>query len=327
MFEQGRMRKVLFALAACVFFPTTTAVIVNAQVSYKPGQQIEYKAERYPEKWEPGAVVRMTPEGKQVIIRQKPSQFYPDGFQSAFSLEDVRPLTRPGSLKSETLQPNPQAGQLDDTKAEPKDAGGGDGAGLMSQQDVLSFLQNRLGSGDPFMNPRREQALQELRKEILRRGVSFRYHSIGQFANEIGKFGAPTGVTFAMSENYGPPAKRISLFGKWYIAKVGATTTLSRGGDVYQRQEYGANAGSLTVNEGGTYIWNSPSGVLKGQWRKATPEEMAKSDKGGEGVVLLNAKSGLDWLVFKRNEEGPEGEGIKITDLDTRNMRERGTRR
>ncbi|HYE74748.1 MAG TPA: hypothetical protein VEF04_15525, partial [Blastocatellia bacterium] len=75
------------------------------------------------------------------------------------------------------------------------------------------------------------------------------------------------------------------------------------------------------------YNWDSPSGVLQGRWRKATPEELAKSDKGGEGVVLLNAKSQLDWLVFKRNEEGPQGEGIKITDLATRNLRERGTRR
>ncbi|HLG15919.1 MAG TPA: hypothetical protein VJH03_15645 [Blastocatellia bacterium] len=324
------MRRVLFGLAACLYFSITAAAILNAQASYQPGQKIEYKAQRYPEKWEVGTVVGMTPDGRQVIIRQKPNQYYPEGFQTAFSLEDVRPLRNQAAtgqpVKRDTPE-KPVPSQQDDTKHEPRGASVGNGAGLMSQQDVLSFLRDRLGKGDPFMNPRREQVLQELRKEILRRGVSFRYQSIGEFANEIGKFGPPTGVTAALFANYGPPAKRDSLFGKWYIAKVGATTTYSRGGSVYERREYGGNAGSLTIDESGTYTWNSPSGVLKGQWREATAEEMAKSDKGGEGVVLLNAKSRLDWIVFRRNDEGPQGDGIKITDLDTRNMRELGTRR
>lgn len=331
MSGQERVRKVWFVLAACVFFSTTTAVIVNAQAAYRPGQKIEYKAERYPEKWEVGTFVGMTPDGKQVIIRQKPNQFYPDGFQTAYALEDVRPLTRnqaaPEQAGKRNAPPDPLPDQAAGTAHKTGDTPQEGGAGLLSQQDVFYFLQTRLGNGDPFMNPKREQVLQELRQEILRRGVNFRYHAIGQFADHLGKFGPPTGITAALFENYGAPAKMTSLFGKWYIAKVGATTTFSRGGDVYQRQEYGANAGSLTINEGGTYVWNSPSGVLQGQWRKATPEEMAKSDKGGEGIVLLNAKSRLDWLIFKRNEEGPQGEGIKITDLATRNMRERGTRR
>ena len=329
MFDQARIQKVLFVLSVCVF-SLTTAVIVNAQAAYQPGQRIEYKAERYPEKWEVGTVVRLTPDGKQVIIRQKPNQFYPDGFERAYALEDIRPLTRNPAAPEQPGKPNAPANlrpaQAESAEREPANAHSG-GAGLMGQQDVLSFLQTRLGNGDQFMNSKHEQVLQELRQEILRRGVSFRYQAVGQFADQLGKFGYSTGVTAALFENYGPPAKINVLFGKWYLAKVGATTTFNRGRDVYQRQEYGANAGSLTIAEGGTYIWDSPSGVLQGRWRKATPEELAKSDKGGEGVVLLNAKSQLDWLVFKRNEEGPQGEGIKITDLATRNLRERGTRR
>jgi hypothetical protein len=53
---------------------------------------------------------------------------------------------------------------------------------------------------------------------------------------------------------------------------------------------------------------------------------MAKSDKGGEGIVVLNGKSHVSWLIFTRDENAPEGVGIKIVDLETRNMRERGTR-
>ena len=226
--------------------------------------------------------------------------------------------------KQSLFQPNPPVAANTQPDRNADAAGGGN---PMSQQDVLAFLRNRLGDGDPFMNPKRDQVKQELREEILRRGVNFRYTSIGPFTNELGKFGATSDITAPLAENHGAPGKASLLLGTWDLIKVGATTTVSKGRDLYQRQEYAGNAGSLTLNANGTYLWDSPSGVLKGQWRKATPEEMAKSDKGGEGVVLLKAKSGADWLVFKRDEEGPQGVGIKITDLATRNLRERGTRR
>ena len=176
------------------------------------------------------------------------------------------------------------------------------------------------------MNPRREAVLGQLREEIMKRGVSFRKHAIGPFADELGKYGALSNVTGPLSDNFGPPAKQAELMGTWRIAKVGATTTVTRGGDLYQRQEYAGLAGSMTINPNGTYVWNSPSGVLRGNWRAATREEMAKSDKGGDGVVLLGAKDGVDWLVHKRMEEGPEGTGVMIRDLATRNLRERATR-
>ena len=197
----------------------------------------------------------------------------------------------------------------------------------MSQQQVLGFLRDRLGPGDPFRNPQRDQVLAELRNEVLRRGVDFRYATLGDFSNELGKFGALSNVTAPLAKNYGAPATVTSLTGRWLIAKVGATTTFARGGDLYQRQEYAGNAGSLEVNADGSYRWDSPSGLLIGRWRNATPDELALSDKGGAGVVLMKAKSGADWLVHSRNEEGPQGQGILITDLATRNLRERATRR
>ena len=196
----------------------------------------------------------------------------------------------------------------------------------MSQPDVLAFMQERLGAGDPFMNPRRESVMQALREEVLRRGVDFHNHAIGDFANQLSRYGALSNVSFALDRNFGPPAVAGELNGTWRLIKVGATTTFTRGNTLYQRGEFAGLAGSVAINGNGSYTWNSPSGLLRGNWRAATPEEMAKSDKGGAGVVLLAAKSGADWLVFKRSEEGPEGNGIMITDLATRNLRERGTR-
>lgn len=325
MFEYKKIRTFSIVFGACALIATATATAASSQRGFNPGAKVEYKAQNWPEKWEIGTFVKELPGGTQVLIREKPNEFHKEGFERAYALAEVRPVTR-----KEPAPNNPEARNAPPEKAEPEPTAASEadaGAGLMSRQDVLAFLRKRLGNGDPFMNPKREQALQDLRTEILSRGVSFRYHSIGEFANDIGKFGPPTAVTAALFENYGALAKRDSLFGKWLIAKVGATTTFERGGDVYQRQEYGASAGSLIVNPNGSYVWDSPSGVLKGQWRKATAEEMGKSDKGGEGLVLLSAKSGADWLVFKRNEEGSQGEGIKISDLATRNLRERGTRR
>ncbi len=298
----------------------------------QPGEQVEYKAVNWPETWEKGVCIKELPGGTQVLIREKPSQFFPEGFERAYALADVRPAGQaapdpaagpqagppPAPVARLTPAPNPQAG--------PAAPAGGGGNGLMSEAEVLGFLKQRLGEGDPFMNPRREAVLRELREEVLRRGVDFHNHAIGTFANEIGKYGALSNVHFALNDNFGPPAKQAELMGKWELMKVGATTNFERGGDLYQRQEYAGLAGSLTLNAGGTYVWNSPSGVFRGNWRAATTAEMVQSDKGGEGVVLLGAKSGVDWLVHKRTEEGQEGTGIMIRDLATRNLRERGVR-
>jgi hypothetical protein len=299
----------------------------------KPGEEVEYKAVSWPEAWEKGVCLRELPGGTQVLIRQKPTQFFPEGSERAYALDDVRPAGQaapqaaPGQAADPqpaalvTPAPAPRAGQIRTTGRE-----GAAGTGLMSEADVLGFLKQRLGEGDPFMNPRREAVLQELREEVMRRGVSFRKQAIGPFADELGKYGALSNVTGPLNDNFGPPAKQAELMGKWELAKVGGTTMVTRGGDLYQRQEYAGLAGSITIDPGGTYVWDSPSGMLRGNWRAATPEEMAKSDKGGEGVVLLAAKDGADWLVHKRTEEGPEGTGIMIRDLATRNLRERGVR-
>ncbi len=300
--------------------------------TYQPGQQIEYKAQNWPEKWEVGTYVRDLPGGTQVLISEKPSQFFPEGFQRAYTLNEVREAAPPEAAQAPVARPAPRVAPAPAPvvrarpAAQPARGVGGAGAGLMSQQDVLGFLQQRLGDGDPFMNPGREAVLQALREEVLRRGVDFHSHAIGDFANQLGKFGALSNVTYALSDNFGPPAVQGELLGAWRLIKVGATTSVTRGGNNYQRQEYAGLAGSLTVNANGTYLWNSPSGMLRGNWRAASAEEMAKSDKGGAGVVLLAAKSGADWLVHKRTEEGPEGTGIMIRDLATRNLRERGTR-
>ncbi|MEQ1607292.1 MAG: hypothetical protein ABL999_20720 [Pyrinomonadaceae bacterium] len=306
------LRNFFWVTSLVLLIAVVNVVIADAQ---KPGDKVEYKAQNWPEKWEVGTFVKILPGGKQVLIREKPTEFFPEGSERAYALDEIRPVAKApvqDRIKDPNTPPNPPDKPRDDGNA----ADGNKAAGpQMSQQDVLDFLRNRLGDGDPFRNPKREQVLQQLREEILRRGVNFRYSSIGDFSNQLGKFGALSNVTYPLQVNFGPPAKSDALLGKWSFSKVGAPANPMFG-----------NNGSLVINANGSYVWNSASGVIKGKWRKATADEMASADKGGEGVVLLAAKSGSDWIAFKRNEEGSQGQGIMLQILPSHNLRERGTR-
>jgi hypothetical protein len=306
-------------LVACLFFLLAPIEsVATGQTTYKPGQRIEYKTQTYPnEKWEVGTVESMTPSGKQVIIREKPNQFYPTGNTKAYSLDEVRPLgARPLNQREE----EPRRDAL-------KSGGNtvGEVAGLMSQDEILSFLRDRMGD-KPFSveSSQREQIFTSLAQMIMRRGVNFRYQSLGEFSNALGRFGAPSTVIFPIQGNYGPPPEQRWLMGSW------DTTVVSVG----RRVIIGANAGALTINANGSYVWKlyprDPSAkYVRGTWRKASVTEMqaAPSYRGGDGIVLLNGKSGLDWIVTKDRVTTLPGEWVDIADLNTRQLHEGGKRR
>jgi hypothetical protein len=196
----------------------------------------------------------------------------------------------------------------------------------MTQDEVLAFLRTRMPTGDPFRNPKRDKFLEELRWEILSRGVGFRYETLGRFSNELGKFGALSNVTAPLADNFGPPARLEELYGRWDLLKHSQTFATVRNGRLRGNSDLVADAGAIIIRADRTYTWNATKPPITGQWRQATSEEMAKSDKGGDGIVVLNGKSNVPWLIFKRDENAPEGQGVKIVDLNTRNLRERGTR-
>lgn len=306
MFEFRYVRKSILLIAGCFLIAVATAAIAVAQ---KPGDKVEYKAQNWPEKWEVGTIVKTLPGGTQVLIREKPTEFFPEGSEKAYALNEIRPIAK-APAKDPKTPPPPPDNPRDDKKGPAADQAGGL---QMSQQDILAYLRNGLGDGDPFRNPKREQVLKALRAEILHRGVNFRSHAIGDFANKVGKYGAPSNFDAAMSDNFGPPAKLNELNGKWRFSKVGAPGDPMFG-----------NSDSLAINANGTYVW----GTIRGNWRKASADEMDKANKGGEGLVLQNAKSGSDWIAFKRNEEGAAtaAQGIMLQILPSHNLRERGVR-
>jgi hypothetical protein len=202
------------------------------------------------------------------------------------------------------------------------------GGGLMSQQEILGYLQAKLGD-QPFQHPQREQIRRELAEMIKRRGVDFRYEAVSDFSNRLGKYGATSEITFPIGDNFGPPTAGGWLHGAWMMDIIGSPTYFVKGNYVYRRGEIGAKGGLLTINPDGTYVWQAylndpPAKHVRGQWRNASMQEMRY--QGGEGIVLLAAKSGWDWIVVQeRNSQA--GDSIRVSDLTSRQMREFGGRK
>jgi len=201
------------------------------------------------------------------------------------------------------------------------------GTGLMTQEQILSFLKAKIGD-KAFTHPRREEIRKELAEMIKARGLDFRFTSSDAvFFNKLAKYGAITSdVSFPLMYNYGEPTKEKELIGAWNLGKIGAAVDYVRNNRVYRQGEIGvANVGTLTLNANGTYIWKAGAkDSTSGEWRKATSKEM--TSEGGDGIVLLKAKGEYNWLVTKDRRTKLKGEWINISELNTRQINEYGPR-
>lgn len=161
----------------------TTLPVVAWPQTFQPGEVIEYKVRgAWPVKWEKGVFIRELPGGKQVLIHEKPSEFFPKGPEIAFDPLEIRspgaaapnpgvPRTRapanPGSPLSLPLPREPKRGSAE--AALPRDCPAG---GLMGQEEVISFAAATIGA-DPWKNPPRDENLARIRDCIRTRGASF----------------------------------------------------------------------------------------------------------------------------------------------------------
>lgn len=327
MTKQINLRQIgsLLLLTIALLFIADIQAIAQKK-DYKPGEKIEYRSSGYPEIWEEATFVGTTPDGSQPIIRQKPTEFNREGFQRATSWSDIRSL----SAKSENKAPV-NTKRTNNTKVEDStnneettmDFGGG----LMTQAEVLGFLQTNLGD-KPFENPRRDEIKKELAAMIKARGLDFRFSSSDTvFGNKLAKYGAVTSdITFPLGDNYGEPTSQSWLMGAWKLGKIGSAVDYTKNNRVYRQGEIGVgNVGTLTLNSDGTYVWKSATAQsTSGKWREATKEEM--KSKGGDGIVLLKAKSGYDWIVTKDRTTTLKGEWLNISELGTRQINEYGSR-
>lgn len=282
---------------------------------YRPGEKIEYRSSGYPEVWEAATFVGASADGSQPIIRQTPNQFHKDGFQRATSWTEIRAVSA-----------RPAPATAADNRIAPPARSTGTGRGLMTQAEVLDFLQTKLGD-QPFQNPRRDEIKKELAEMVKARGLDFLFSSFDSaFYSKLATFGATSDLTAPLGDNYGAPPRRDWLMNAWKLSKIGAAVDYVRNDRVYRQGEIAlANIGMLTLNANGTYDWKAVTGQsTSGSWRDATKVEMRSA--GGDGIVLLKAKSGYDWIVTKDRRTTLPGEWISISELGSRQINEHGSR-
>lgn len=309
---------------------------------YKPGDKIEYLESPIKNLWEEGVFMYATPDGKQPVIRKKPNEFYKDGAQTAFDWDRIRPLNpnakpmptpAPAATAkpAQTLPPTVPAPTPASATAKPEPPTPVETINLkgplLSQEDVLNFLKTRLGN-EPFSHPQRQEIKKELAELIKSRGVNFRYQNLSEFSNQLGKYGASSEVIFPLQANYGPPTKQAWLMGKWSLSKVGATVDYKgNDGYIYRQTEIGVkDVGFIQISADGKYTWNIdvPKGIAQGTWRPAKKDEMPY--QGGDAIVLLKAKGGVDWIVHQDRVTELKGDWVNVTQLDARQIREGGFR-
>ena len=291
---------------------------------FKPGEAIEYKVRgAWPEKWERGVYIRALPNGTQVLIYEKPTEFFPEGFQIAFDPADIRRVgavpageTKPGGGVAAPRLPAP--GPVPGGGAAPPPvigpAGPGPQAqgplprdcpagGLMGKEEAISFARAKIG-GDPWKNPPRDENIAQIRDCIRGRGTSFtadddfrvRMNAQSSYSSAIG---------WAVDSNRGPHPALRDYFGTWLLRAANrgshSAGTDASGRPTTTTTDSQAESGQLTINADGTYVWKAfrkdpESQWLRGQWREVTPDEQ-NAWEGGPAIWLLKAKQGYDCMV------------------------------
>jgi hypothetical protein len=133
-------------------------------------------------------------------------------------------------------------------------------------------------------------------------------------------------ISLPLDYNFGAPTKESWVIGSWQLSKTGAAVDYEKNNRIYRQGEIAVGGiGALTIKADGTYVWNAGAkDSISGKWRKATKEEM--KDQGGDGIVLLKAKGGEDWIVMHDRWTKLKGDWVNIYQLNWRQIKERGWR-
>jgi hypothetical protein len=261
--------------------------------TFRSGDVIEYKARgTYPPQWERGVFVRDLPGGKQAIIREKPNQFNPEGFEIAYALDDIRvPGAAPPPAKVAVAMPSPDGPPV-------------------GKEELIAFARQTMGP-NPWNNPQRESALAAIRDLVTRRGAAFardddfraRMDAQGTMSVHIG---------YAVDANFGPPPRADAYFGTWLLRAANrGSRSVSSDGRTVTTTDSQAESGRLTIDPGGTYTWETlrgdpPAKWLRGRWRVVAAGE-ANAWEGGPALWLEKAKQGYDCMVRMDRQPGWPG--------------------
>lgn len=308
------------------------APVASAQDdAFRPGQRVEYKDRSYPESWQPGTIVRVMPDYRQVLVRWDPRDDYPSytrngasTYEQAYAMSDVRALgaAPAGAAAAASAQPANAAPPIVAAQADVAAAGTPSAAGPpLTPAELIGYMRAHAYAGHrPTHDANACRALIAL---IKARGVVAPLQAgqddLAPFADN-GCFGAQdTDVMAASRANIGAPVERGWLAGTWLLYVVGGTVdTLHADGWVYRQNESIAKLGFLKIVADGTYTWkvapaDPPEKYVHGRWRPASATEMAL--QGGAGIVLQHAAEGADWIVFKYMDATNPAERIEVEHL------------
>lgn len=262
---------------------------------FTPGEAIEYKVgTATPETWERGVIIKALDGGKQYLVRQKPSEFFPEGPERAYYPADLRrPVTGGPTAKKAAGDATPGPG----APARP--------TGPLTEEDVLAYARTVFGGGDRLTNegnPKRDQLAAQVRDYIKTHGVGFKAPLLGPFEKKLYNQGTVSvNIRHAIQDNFGPHPKLTDYAGTFYLRKLtrGGTLTADRDGGVTITSADPENeTGRLTIGRDGTYEWvlghgDPPARWVRGKWHEARPDETAPTE-GGPVVVLEKARGGVD---------------------------------
>ncbi len=234
--------------------------------------------------------------GKQYLVREKPSRFFPEGFEKAYAVEDVRKPKDEKDSKDKPAAPKPG-----DPKTAPKKSETG---APLTKDEVVAYAKSLFGAGDPFADgEKRDKNLNALRDHIKARGAAFeadgtfKYKDLpnGMYSVHIGS---------AIESNYGKHPKLDDYLGTFLLRTTnrGSKTSAKEGGRVVvTTTDAQYEAGALVIAKGGQFTWklgrtDPESKWIVGKWREATADEMQPWE-GGPMLVLEKARQGEDYTV------------------------------
>ncbi|HEY1066126.1 MAG TPA: hypothetical protein VGE52_08450 [Pirellulales bacterium] len=301
-----------FGLAVLI---VTGPVAWAGDAEFQPGDVIEYKVGvSVPVKWERGVIIKPLDGGKQYLIHEKPSQFFPEGPERAYSPEELRRLGPDAPPPPRTPGRNPNPPQPDDDASNVANAD--DAEGLLSEEDVLAFCRKVFGGADRETNegnPMRTMFSDLVREHIKQHGTNFKASATGKFYEKLHAQGTGSvHIVQAINDNYGKHPELTDYVGTFLLraSNRGSNSVKPDGAGVKKIliQDSQAESGRLTINADGTYEWelmrgDPPAKWLRGKWREAQPAEMMPTE-GGPAIWLEEAKGGDEYMVRMDREVG-----------------------
>lgn len=315
------LRRFLILPTLAAFSLALSVLPCRAQ-SFQPGEIVQAKAYGEPVQVK---VVKQDSSGVQVLLKDWQDGTFKEGgstrYYSPSELSRIGAASSGAAAASAGYGGNASGGSASaggggaNVPAAPADLGG---TGLLSKQQIVDYLRANVGTDGP--HPRKEEVNAAVVEAIKKRGVNFKYS--WQDLPDFTKAGGTQVVSYALQDNFGPPASQKWLIGPWELQFTNAT-------GFFASRDSAAKMGFVSIEPGHTYIWkihqdDPPNQWIDGKWREATAAEMKY--QGGAGVVLLDGEQHWDWIVHK-DMTANSGDWINVADINTRQVIRSGVRK